>query len=378
MKEAKHILALIYQFLIRKERPEEKEEILDWYERYHLDYDPSQEHIEHTGQSVKHQVFDSIKQEASVRPLHRLWRPLAAAVAIFMLTGLGYLFLGRENAIVADTDLLASISPSDPQAKITLESGQIIDLEKMAIDSCIKLDHIEIRKDSTGQITYVQNSKNKTEIGSNTIETPSNANYTLNLSDGTIVMLNANTKLKYPNSFGGGDRTVELDGEAYFIVSKTKEKQKFFVKTQQQVTEVLGTRFNIKTKKGRNIEHTTLEEGSIRVTNSNTSEGRTIQPGQQAILNNAHMKVEQVDLEPFLAWTKGYFYLDGQNTSNVLQEIAEWYNIDIDYTITKNNNKYKGKIPKKLSLDKLIQLLEYTDLKAKPTIQNDRIKLLIK
>ncbi len=378
MKEAKHILALIYQFLIRKERPEEKEEILDWYERYHLDYDPSQEHIEHTGQSVKRQVFDSIRQDVSDRPLHRLWRPLAAAVAIFMFAGLGYLFLGRENAIVADTNLLASISPSDPQAKITLESGQVIDLEKMAIDSCIKLDHIEIRKDSTGQITYFQNSKNKTEICSNTIETPPNANYTLNLSDGTIVMLNANTKLKYPNSFGEGDRTVELDGEAYFIVSKTKEKQKFFVKTQQQVTEVLGTRFNIKTKKGRNIEHTTLEEGSILVTNSNTSEGRTIHPGQQVTLSNAHMKVEQVDLEPFLAWTKGYFYLDGQNTSNVLQEIAEWYNIDIDYTITKNNNKYKGKIPKKLSLDKLIQLLEHTDLKAKPTIQNDRIKLLIK
>lgn len=376
MKVSKHILALIYQFLIRKEKGNEKKEILDWYENYHLDYEPTQEHITRTGISVKEQVLHSMKQ-ARVLKRHRAWYPLAAAVAIFVLIGLGYMLLGRFTSKTVDVELLASISPADPQAKITLENGVVIDLEKMAIDSCIKLDHIEIRKDSAGQITYVQNSLAPPSVGSNAIQTPSNANYTLNLSDGTVVMLNANTKLKYPNSFGNGDRTVELEGEAYFMVAKTKDKQRFFVKTSQQITEVLGTRFNVKARKDKNNEQITLEEGAIRVTSTSTSEKQMMHPGQQATIHNDKMKIEAVDLDPFLTWTKGYFYLDGQNTSEVLQEIAEWYNIDIDYSNTRSRNIYKGKIPKKLPLDKLIQLLEYTDLKAKPTLQNDRVKLLI-
>ncbi len=376
MKESKHILALIYQFLIRKEQRDEKKEILDWYENYNLDYEPTQEHIMRTGASVKEQVLHSM-QQSQVLKRRRLWYPLAAAIAIFLLAGSVYLLLDRDSSNkVADTGLLASINPADPQARITLESGEVIDLEKMSIDSCIKLDHIEIRKDSTGQITYVQNS-HSTSAGSNTIETPSNANYTLNLSDGTVVMLNANTKLKYPNSFGDGDRTVQLEGEAYFIVAKTKKQQRFFVKTSQQITEVLGTRFNVKARKDKNNEQITLEEGAIRISSTSTSEKQTMRPGQQAIIRNAQMKIEQVDLDPFLTWTKGYFYLDGQNTSEVLQEIAEWYNIDIDYSNNRSRNIYKGKIPKKLPLDKLLQLLEYTDLKAKPTVQNDRVKLLI-
>lgn len=376
MKESKHILTLIYQFLIRKEKGGEKKELLDWYENYNLDYEPTQEHITRTGISVKEQVLHSMQQARALKR-RRLWYPLAAAVAIFLLAGSGYWFLSRHSSKAATTELLSSISPADPQARITLESGEVIDLEKMAIDSCIKLDDIEIRKDSTGQITYVQNSRGATAIGSNTIETPSNANYTLNLSDGTVVMLNTNTKLKYPNSFGNGDRTVELEGEAYFIVAKTKDKQRFLVKTSQQTTEVLGTRFNVKARKDKNNEQITLEEGAIRVTNTSTSEKQMMHPGQQATIHNAKMKIEAVDLDPFLTWTKGYFYLDGQNTSEVLQEIAEWYNIDIDYSNTRSRNIYKGKIPKKLPLDKLIQLLEYTDLKAKPTVQNDRVKLLI-
>lgn len=377
MKENSHIYKIIGKYLLRKEQKSEKQEIITWYDSYDLGNSPTEEHIEHTGKSVKQKVFQSIKSERSTLPTLALWKPIAIAVSLLLVFGLTYSYLSGEKEKMADMKLLSTISPATPQARITLENGEIIDLENLPIDSCIKIDHIEITKDSAGQITYSLSDDAPKISGENIIETPANANYTLVLSDGTTVLLNANTKLKYPRSFGNNDRIVELNGEAYFVV-ENHNQQKFIVKTQQQTTEVLGTKFNVKAKDNQITEVTTLEEGSIRVVNNNTLDTEFIKPGQQVELNYNDTKIQQVELEPFLAWTKGYFYMDESNISEVLQEIADWYDIDIDFTKSKSLTTYKGKIPKNMKLDKLIKLLEHIDLKVKPTVAKDKIKLIVK
>lgn len=377
MKENSHIYKIIGKYLLRKEQKSEKQEIITWYDSYDLGYSPTEEHIEDTGKSVKQKVFQSIKNERSTLPTLTLWKPIAIAVSFLLVFGLTYSYLSGEKEEMADMKLLSTISPAKPQARITLENGEIIDLENLPIDSCIKIDHIEITKNSAGQITYSLSDDAPKISGENIIETPTNANYTLVLPDGTTVLLNVNTKLKYPRSFDNDDRIVELNGEAYFVVANHNQ-QKFIVKTQQQTTEVLGTKFNVKAKDNQITEVTTLEEGSIRVVNNNTLDTEFIKPGQQVELNYNNTKIQQVELEPFLAWTKGYFYMDESNISEVLQEIADWYDIDIDFTKSKSLTTYKGKIPKNMKLDKLIKLLEHIDLKVKPTVAKDKIKLIVK
>lgn len=363
---------------MRKENISEKRELIDWYESYTIGCSPTQEHVNHTVKSVKRQVFQSIENDKSLKQKLSWWKPIVVAASLLLVSGLFFWYIRTERISQANMDLLSTISPTAPQARITLDNGEVIDLQAMAIDSCLRVGNIEIIKDNNGQITYIQNDKLPKISGTNTIQTPLNANYTLVLSDGTTVLLNSNTTLKYPNQFGDGDRFVSLDGEAYFIVNKNTNKQKFIVKTPQQTTEVLGTKFNVKARNNQSTEFTTLEEGSLRVINNHTSKSELIEPGQQVELNFLTTKVQQIDLEPHLAWTKGYFYMDGSNTSEVLQEIAEWYGIDIIFTKNENRTTYKGKIPKNMSLDKLIQLLEFTDLKTKPTVEKDRIKLIIK
>lgn len=377
MKENSHIYKIIGKYLLRKEQKSEKQEIITWYDSYDLGYSPTEEHIEDTGKSVKQKVFQSIKNERSTLPTLTLWKPIAIAVSFLLVFGLTYSYLSGEKEEMADMKLLSTISPAKPKARITLENGEIIDLENLPIDSCIKIDHIEITKNSAGQITYSLSDDAPKISGENIIETPTNANYTLVLPDGTTVLLNVNTKLKYPRSFDNNDRIVELNGEAYFVVANHNQ-QKFIVKTQQQTTEVLGTKFNVKAKDNQITEVTTLEEGSIRVVNNNTLDTEFIKPGQQVELNYNNTKIQQVELEPFLAWTKGYFYMDESNISEVLQEIADWYDIDIDFTKSKSLTTYKGKIPKNMKLDKLIKLLEHIDLKVKPTVAKDKIKLIVK
>lgn len=379
MKEAKHLLSLIFRFLNRKETPSDKQELLDWYDTYEIGYEPTEGHIEQTGHAVKEEVMHSIYAEQSQKSSIGFWRPFIAAASLLLVIGLGYFWYAQSNReILASPDLLATIQPTNPQAKITLDNGQVIDLEEMEANSSIKQGNTEIVKDSTGQISYRQLELRTANTGSSTMQTPATANYTLTLSDGTTVLLNADTRLKYPNNFGTGDRIVELDGEAYFKVNRTASKQRFLVKTKQQITEVLGTSFNIKARKGQSLEQTTLEEGSIRVRNGGSDQSKLLLPGQQAQVSATNMDIKTIDLDVSLAWTKGFFYLDGIHTEETLQEIAAWYDIDISYTKQANKKVYKGKIPKNLPLNKLIELLEYTELKTNPIVENDRVKLLIK
>jgi hypothetical protein len=79
-----------------------------------------------------------------------------------------------------------------------------------------------------------------------------------------------------------------------------------------------------------------------------------------------------------LGWTKGVFYFDGTNTTYALQQIEQWYDIDITYKGDKDAGQYSGKIPRNLSLDKLIDLLTYADFTVEPRINKEnRINLII-
>src|SRR5690606_22281551 len=90
-----------------------------------------------------------------------------------------------------------------------------------------------------------------------TLSTPVGGQYQITLPDGTKVWLNAASTLKYPSHFGGKERRIELQGEAYFEVAKV-EKQPFVVMSQNQEVTVLGTHFNIKAYTDEKETKTTL------------------------------------------------------------------------------------------------------------------------
>jgi ferric-dicitrate binding protein FerR (iron transport regulator) len=96
------------------------------------------------------------------------------------------------------------------------------------------------------------------------IVVPRGAKAQFKLTDGTLVTLNAGSKLRYNNKYGINDRNVELEGEAYFKVAKDKDRP-FIVKTSHISVKALGTEFNVKAYPGDKTIETTLVEGSVKV-----------------------------------------------------------------------------------------------------------------
>ena len=160
-----------------------------------------------------------------------------------------------------------------------------------------------------------------------TISTPRGKDYELVLSDGTVVLLNADSKITFPTRFTGNKRTVKLVGEAYFNVSKNKNRH-YIVETGNLYTKVLGTEFNLKAYPHSDV-NVTLIKGSVVV----NAEGKEVmlKPGENAEYSeDKDIEVTTVDTEGYIQWKDGYFYFDNVPLIDVVRDLGRWYNVNIE------------------------------------------------
>ncbi len=195
------------------------------------------------------------------------------------------------------------------------------------------------------------------EIKYNTITTPRGKTFTVTLSDGTEVMLNAESSLRYPTSFHGDKRIVELKGEAFFTVAKDKTHP-FVVHTTQANTVVTGTKFNFRAYKGA-ASHVTLVEGHVSVNPLCSKQSVKLEPGEDIVLyGNGQLQVEQIDVERYIAWTEGFFYFEETPLSEIMSELGRWYNVNIYFSDEKiMNYHFNFWVNRNQSLRKALDML---------------------
>lgn len=159
----------------------------------------------------------------------------------------------------------------------------------------------------------------------NTVTVPQGQRVHLTLSDGTKVWLNAKTKMEYPQSFKVSDqRIVKVDGEAYFEVSKNKEKP-FIVKTTKGDVEVLGTKFYISAYATTDVFETSLIEGKVKV--HTAYEDMTLYPKDKAVLENGLLTRKQIDDMDTYRWRDGLYCFKNLSFDDVLKQFEIYYDI---------------------------------------------------
>jgi len=137
---------------------------------------------------------------------------------------------------------------------------------------------------------------------------PKGSRSLITLSDGTTVWLNADTKFRYPVDYGISNRTVYLEGEAYFKVSKNRNLP-FRVNTSDITVTALGTAFNVKAYKEEGTIETTLEEGRVRIDAVNAARGAgqlkpvLLKPNQNAVFQKqvGEMAINSANEKPDIA-----------------------------------------------------------------------------
>lgn len=181
------------------------------------------------------------------------------------------------------------------------------------------------------------------------------------LADGTKVWINADSELKYPKKFKGNRRQVYLKGEAYFSVTKNKEKP-FIVKSNFMDIKVLGTEFNLSCYDNSNRVEATLFEGKIAYSTKD-SKG-ILEPGTQVVYNKTNNKTEvrSVDVSKYISWKDGIYIFDGIKIEDLANKISRWYNIEVEFKSNEAKTmEFSGAMEKNRPVDFIIELLEETN-----------------
>lgn len=189
--------------------------------------------------------------------------------------------------------------------------------------------------------------------------TPSGQRAMVKLHDGTIVWLNARSRLRYPNQFACTERKVELDGEAFFDVAHNKDIP-FIVSTEKLDIEVLGTQFNVFAYKGRNEFMTALIEGSVKLYEPDKkSEAMLMYPNEYIELKEGKLVKKQINNSDFLLWKEGIYAFDDLPFKEIAGKLELYYDVTIDIRSKKlENYRFSGKFRQRDGVESALRTMQ--------------------
>ncbi len=315
------------------------------------------------------------------RLLRRWFAGAAAAAILIAISAAAWLLFNGDSRQRQLSNGLAStvILPGGNRATLTLADGRIIDLsseqEGIVIgDGITYLDGSKIVENEELKM------KNERSV-LHSIATPKGGTYQVMLPDGSRVWLNAASTLKYPSRFESDERVVLLEGEAFFEIKpqvrkgaargqETHDYASFKVRTTGQEVVVLGTQFNISAYASDEETKTTLVEGKVRVVGlveailtpgqQATTRARPDESGQALPGQGAQLDIRNVDPHPYTAWKDGRFHFDGEQIHTVMQKLARWYDIEVEYRGEVTTHRFSGTMSRFDRIDQVLSKLSKT------------------
>lgn len=284
-----------------------------------------------------HHVFHHQGARSIPAKKTKFWPWLATAAAMVAVVALAWFFTSKVDSRNVDKNQLVinnEILPGKNGATVTMSDGKVIHLSDSK--NSIVLETQRMYYDDGSPIDSVAVESMKEVV----VKTRNGQSYKFTLPDGSSVWLNASSVLTIPmDRFGEKQRTVALEGEAYFEIMKNKSLP-FIVKSKAQHIEVLGTHFNVNAYKDEALVTTTLLEGSVRLVNNDSQ--HMLRPGEQAVNTGKSINIKTVDVNKAVDWINGDFNFEHTDFRIVMREIARWYDVDVIYDKSVPNDIRSG------------------------------------
>jgi ferric-dicitrate binding protein FerR (iron transport regulator) len=335
------------------------------------------------------------------------WRKWAAAAAILLVIAGKFILDRRTGSPLPPTSATqqpAAIAAGDrppgrQNAMLTLSNGTTITLDSAANGNLAQQGNTRVIK-LNGQIAYMDNGGSADKGGAaggaaggtsnndapllNTISTARGNQYMLVLSDGSKVWLNAASSMRFPTSFSGKERRVEITGEAYFEIADNPSKP-FMVVAGGGEIQVLGTHFNVNAYSDESSVKTTLLEGAIAVRKEQSR--LVLSPGQQARFapgaasgqgggNGRSAAGDQaakgkitvlkgIDTGLETAWKDGFFWFDNTDIHTLMRQVSRWYDVEVIFNGDITNDGFTGKVSRNVPLSQFLKVLELNEIHFK-------------
>tara|TARA_B100001057_G_scaffold127661_1_gene126636 strand:+ start:2339 stop:3499 length:1161 start_codon:yes stop_codon:yes gene_type:complete len=307
------------------------------------------------------------------------YKKIAFAASIILLVGISLFnqFYFNETIIINDP-----ISIGSDKAVLTLENGDQLILEKgkkfqnKTLNSNGKELSYSIKNRSSSNFV-------EEKIASNFLTVPRGGQFSLNLEDGTKVLLNSDSKIKYPVKFiKGKNRQVELlYGEAFFDVSSSQKNNgsEFIVSTKTQKINVLGTKFNIKAYSEDDIITTTLVEGKVKIGNGRNQILLSANQQSKVDSNLPDIIVSDVDISQQISWINGLFSFNDTSLEDIMHTLSRWYDSEFIFkSANKKNFIFSGILERTKSIEDILLIIEKTSSSNEINFEVNNKTIIIK
>lgn len=306
-----------------------------------------------------------------------------AASLIVALSGVAMWLVSETEGTVDYHQVMADMPQTADEAKdiqIVLGDKKTIELEEKSAD-------IELNKagellvnskqvNQTAPTPPARKSKKAEPVKFNQLIVPPGKLSKLTLPDGTMMHVNAGSKVIFPNKFAEDAREIFVDGEVYLEVARN-EKTPFYVRTAKLTVEVLGTVFNVKAYEQDSDQSVVLVSGSVVV---HTADNRKAQLSPNQALNyvDGKYRIGRVNAEDVVSWIDGYFIYRKEKLNNIFKQMARYYGVNIvcepadapAFTCS-------GKLDLKEDINKVMQdLSDILEFEVEKNANNYHVKLI--
>lgn len=259
----------------------------------------------------------------------------------------------REEELHAEVSLLLSGMKEQRIAKPELKSKRRLNgfyriAAILVLAFSVTFGLLKVLDRPSPQLTYTENVSKKGE------------KKTIQLADGTKVVLNSDTKLRIPSNFNKEERVIEMEGEGFFDVTPNPDKP-FIIKSGETQVRVLGTSFDFKSYKEDDFIKLTVSTGKVRVNVADQDLQLSVSPNEHLSINkvDGNVRKETIRENNYIKWMQGSLYFNKEPIREVLKTINRTYNRQVvlqcrkcDYFITgTHDNK---------SIDAVIEAICFT------------------
>lgn len=290
------------------------------------------------------------------------FHPLFVAASILLLVGCGIFFLWESN-LNSNTfrEIAQSIKPNEEivDVQLVLSDEERISIQEEKIDiQYDKKGDILVNAQKIDQERVDRSIKRETTSAKkiNQLIVPKGRRSTLTFSDGTVLWVNAGSRVVYPEQFDAKRREIYIDGEAYLKVSPDQDRP-FIVKTHKIDVRVLGTTFNIMAYEEDEKQTVALVEGNVEIV-SNKNKIAVLTPNDLFQYAEGQVNVEQTDISNYISWVEGWYIFESEQLSIILERLIRYYGKEIEYRKEEIEDiRCSGKLDLKSDLRKVLDVL---------------------
>lgn len=368
-----HIAALIRKSISGEITLEEKKLLEDWldesarhrelFDKYNNPDFLSSIDLEKDMVESQEAYSNFMQRLKPVKPVRRIvWNKYVAAAVLIAFVCASAIFVymydgGKPHSpselAVVDVLQTDTVPADSTDILLITASGEKIPVQSSQKMLSVLYGSIKIGEQSIGE--EAQAKAAPTEVVYNTLKILRGKRFKMQLSDGTLVWLNADSEITFPSSFDGKERKVMVKGELFFDVAENKSHP-FIVETPIGKIRVLGTAFNVHCYKDE-MPMTTLVRGKIAY--SLGKDSVILAPGQQCRVKDNKLSVREVDTYEYVSWIDEVLVFKDKELNEILSTLSRLYDVDIYYENPDLKRlPFTGSFKQYEHLDKIIRMIE--------------------